>query len=247
MFDAALKVVTRKSRRRGEIFSWHQRVADEQSGRCAGRYTPTTGCRRRRALPGSAGRRVPDRYVYNPEDPLPTWAESISSSLRGTMRGMPGPFDQQDLERRKDCCLHDSMLRGMSSDRSDNAGAACGIVRAGHGFRRQDYDVHPNGRSISFPRESSGTVQGVDLEKPKLLTPGRCTISYRTLADQQRVQEGPPHPVDGYRQQLPLFDRNQPAAGWVGRGDAAAEQTIRHDFGTRRGHFAAGTAADKRG
>lgn len=180
----------------------------------------------------------PDRYVYDPENPVPTLGgnHSVGPYNPGLYEyAKPGPFDQRPNEKRRD-------VRVYTSDVIQHDMEVTGPVTlklfASSSARDTDFitkliDVYPDGRSINM---TEGVIRARFREnvwgKPKLMTPGQV---YEFTIDMQVTsnvfKKGHRLRVDIMSSNFPLWDRNlntgnNPATDTTIK---VAEQTIYHD------------------
>ncbi len=177
----------------------------------------------------------PDRYVYDPEDPVPTLGGNHSICWGDAFHVIqPGPFDQRPIERRQDVLSYttpaldrDTEVTGpivlhlyASTDAPDTDWTAKLV------------DVHPDGRAINL---TEGNIRARFRksvhELPELLEPGKV-YAYEIV-----VQPTSNVFLKGHRIRLeisssnfPLWDRN-PNTGHKPGQDAelrVARQTVFH-------------------
>jgi putative CocE/NonD family hydrolase len=188
--------------------------------------------------PEIPGRGKPDRYVYDPEDPVPTLGgnHSVGPYNPGLYEhAKPGPFDQRPNERRRDVLVYTS--EPLQHD-TEITGPVTLKLFASSSARDTDFiaklvDVYPDGRAINM---TEGVIRARFRENvwgsPKLMTPGKIyefTIDMQVTANvfkrRHRIR------VDLMSSNFPLWDRNlntgnDPATDTTIQ---VAEQTIYHD------------------
>ncbi len=180
----------------------------------------------------------PDRYTYEPDDPVPTTGgnHSVGPYNPGLYElAKPGPYDQRDVESRDDVLVyttapleHDLEVTGPVMARIFAATSAPDTD-----FVARLTDVYPDGRSMNI---TEGVIRARFRDgvwgAPKLLSPGEVveyTIDMHATSNVFRA---------GHRIRLqitssnfPLWDRNlntgeDPATGIDWR---PADQTVYHD------------------
>ncbi len=190
--------------------------------------------------PAPPGDEPPDRYTYDPEDPVPTLGgnHSIGPYNPGLYElALPGPFDQRPVERRDDVLVYTSAP--LAADLEVTGPVSVTLWAASSApdtdFVARLVDVYPDGRAINITegilrarfRES---VRG----EPRLLEPGQAlpfTIDLQATSNVFR--QGHRLRVDITSSSFPLWDRNLNTGAEPGEGVAGrpADQTILHDAG----------------
>jgi len=184
------------------------------------------------------GDQPPDRYVYDPDDPVPTVGGNHSVGLfweaaREVIR--PGPFDQRQVEARKDVLVYTT--EPLERDIEVTGPVVLKLHAASSApdtdFTAKLTDVYPDGRSINI---TEGIVRARfrerEWEHPKLLQPGAVygyTLDLQVTSNVFR----PSHRIrlDITSSSFPLWDRN-PNTGHEPGLDAEvekAQQTVYHD------------------
>jgi uncharacterized protein len=178
----------------------------------------------------------PDRYEYDPADPVPTLGgnNSLLTMMGGAeLRVVPGPLDQRPLERRDDVLLYTSEpLR----DDVEVTGPVEVVLYAASSARDTDWvirltDVYPDGRSIFL-------TEGI-LRARYRLGDERTEPLERNEVAEYRIRCYPTSNVfrRGHRIRLavtsssfPRFSRNLNTGEDVGTGTrtAVARQTVLH-------------------
>ena len=181
---------------------------------------------------------APDRYVYDPADPVPTTGgnHSIGPYNPGLYEhAMPGPFDQRAVEARPDVLVYTSDV--LERD-TEVTGPVTVRLFASSSALDTDFvarltDVYPDGRSINI---TEGVLRARFREdvwgEPKLLEPGNVyefaielQITSNVFVAGHRIR------VDITSSNFPLWDRNLNTGDDPGTGTEwlSAEQTIYHD------------------
>ena len=169
----------------------------------------------------------PDRYSYDPEDPVPTVGgpNSIIS---------PGPLDRRSIERRDDVLIYTSepLIRDI-----EVTGPVMMTLYASSSVPDTDFsaalvDVYPNGKAIIICEGIRRARFRESIENPTLIEPGRIYEYKIDLWETSNVFKA------GHRMRLevsssnfPRFDRNLNTGHQPGL-DAemrVADQTIYHD------------------
>jgi uncharacterized protein len=189
-----------------------------------------------RAEPGAGG--PSDRYLYDPEDPVPT-VGGVNSVLTMTQGAetpiLPGPRDQRVLERRDDvlCYTSDVLDRDL-----DVVGPVEVVLYAASSAKDTDFvvrisDVFPNGKAIFL---TEGIIRARyrsshDGDSVELLEPGevaeyriRCYPIANVFARGHRVR------LDVTSSSFPRFSRNLNTGEDVATGTRieVATQTVLH-------------------
>ena len=184
------------------------------------------------------GEEPPDRYDYDPNDPVPTLGgnHSIGSYNPGLYElAKPGPYDQRPVEARPDVLTWTSDI--LDED-TEVTGPVSLRLHASSSARDTDFvarltDVHPDGRSINL---TEGVIRARFRENvwgaPKLLEPGAV---YEFTVDLQVTSNVF---LRGHRIRLqvtssnfPLWDRNLNTGNDPATDTemTVAHQTLYHD------------------
>ena len=180
----------------------------------------------------------PDRYAYDPADPVPTvgGVSSVLTMTQGAQRPVrPGPLDQRELERRDDVVVYTSepLERDLTL-----VGPVEAVVYLASSARDTDVlvrlcDVHPDGRSIVL---TEGILRSryrlsEEGESVELLEPGepaehriRCYPLAACFRRGHRLR------VDVTSSSFPRFSRNLNTGEDVGTGTRmqVARQAVLH-------------------
>jgi putative CocE/NonD family hydrolase len=187
------------------------------------------------AAPGAES---PDRYLYDPADPVMTLGGNHSvgpynPGLYDVVK--PGPYDQRPLEARRDVLVYTSAA--LERD-TEVTGPVILKLYAASSARDTDFvakltDVYPDGRSLNI---TEGVIRARFREdvwgRPKLLEPGRV---YEYTLDLQVTSNvflaGHRIRLDIMSSNFPLWDRNLNTGNDPGADTTlqTAEQTICHD------------------
>jgi len=181
---------------------------------------------------------APDRYVYDPADPVPTTGgnHSIGPYNPGLYEhAMPGPFDQRAVEARPDVLVYTSDV--LERD-TEVTGPVTVRLFASSSALDTDFvarltDVYPDGRSINI---TEGVLRARFREdvwgEPKLLEPGNVyELAIELQITSNVFMAGHRIRVDITSSNFPLWDRNLNTGDDPGTGTEwlSAEQTIYHD------------------
>jgi putative CocE/NonD family hydrolase len=197
-----------------------------------------------RLSPEPPGEEPPDRYAYDPRDPVPTLGgnHSIGPYNPGLYEmARPGPFDQRPVEARPDVLVYTS--EPLEHD-TEVTGPVVATLYAASSARDTDFvarlcDVYPDGRSINI---TEGVIRARFREDvwgpPKLMAPGRV---YEFAIDLQATSNVflKSHRIrlDVTSSCFPLWDRNLNTGGDPGTDTdmQVAEQAIHHsgDYSSR--------------
>jgi len=184
---------------------------------------------------GRPGTEPPDRYVYDPADPVPTLGGSTCCGEDITPVPM-GPRDQRAAGWRPDVLVYTGAP--LAAD-LEVTGPIKVVLWAASTAPDTDFtaklvDVWPDGRALSV---TDGIVRaryrrGNGLADP--ITPGRVyEYTIDLIATSQVFKAGHRLRVDVASSNFPCFDRNPgngaPAATATEADFVVAEQTIRHD------------------
>ena len=180
----------------------------------------------------------PDRYTYDPDDPVPTLGgnHSVGPYNPGLYDlARPGPYDQASVERRQDVLVYTS--DALSQD-VEVTGPVRLTLFAASSARDTDFvaklvDVFPDGRAMNI---TEGVIRArfrnsVHAE-PVLLEPGHVTAFDIDMQVTSNVfRRGHRIRIDVTSSNFPLWDRNlntgsDPA---LDTEPAVAEQTVHHD------------------
>jgi len=170
------------------------------------------------------GEEPPDRYDYDPHDPVPT---------RGGNKLLPpsGSMDQREVEERRDVLVYTSEV--LPED-LEITGPLRAVIYAASSAKDTDFtvklvDVYLNGEAINI---NDGIIRARFREgrdRPSLLDPGRiyalavdlwCTSNVFLKGHRLRVEVSSSN--------FPRYDRNANLGGAAGE-PIAARQTIYHD------------------
>jgi putative CocE/NonD family hydrolase len=186
--------------------------------------------------PPSSGK--PDRYVYDPANPVPTIGgnHSVGPYNPGLYEhAKPGPYDQRQIEKRRDVLSYTS--EALKRD-TEVTGPVALKLFASSSARDTDFvakltDVHPDGRSINI---TEGVIRARFREnvwgKPKLLVPHQVyEFTIDMLVTSNVFRKGHRMRVDIMSSNFPLWDRNLNTGNDPGTDATVntAEQAIHHD------------------
>lgn len=184
-------------------------------------------------LPGDE---PPDRYTYDPTDPVPTLGGNHSICWGAAFHIIrPGPFDQRKIEARKDVLVYSTATLHVPLEVIGPVKITLYAVTdvPDTDWTAKLVDVHPDGRAINL---TEGIIRARFRESiykpPKLLEPGKV---YKYTIELQPTGNVflPGHRirVDVTSSNFPLWDRNPNTGHEQGR-DAevrVANQTVLHD------------------
>ncbi len=157
----------------------------------------------------------PDRYVYDPADPVPSRGGSVCCT--GNPDDQPGAFDQSDIEDRPDVLVYTSAP--MGPDGLEVTGPVRAVLYVVSSARDTDFtvkllDVLPDGRAINIVEGIQRARYRHGYERPALLEPGR---TYRIDIDLHATSYwfAPGHRirVEVSSSNFPRFDRNLNTGG----------------------------------
>ncbi len=188
--------------------------------------------------PTPPGEEEPDRYTYDPADPVPTRGgnHSIGPYNPGLYElAPPGPYDQRPIEARDDVLVYTS---DELAEDLEVTGPVTVTLYASSSAPDTDFvarlcDVHPDGRSINI---TEGVIRARFREgvwgAPTLMEPGQVyEFSLDLQATSNVFRRGHRLRLDVTSSCFPLWDRNlntgeDPATA---TRMAVARQTIHHD------------------
>ena len=181
---------------------------------------------------------TPDRYSYDPNDPVPTLGGQImaAEAFRPMMNTVSGPWDRKPVEARNDVLVY--TMEPLEVD-IEVTGPVSLTIYASSSAPDTDFtgtlvDVHPDGKAIIICEGILRARFRDSIESPTLIEPGKVyelTVDMWETSNMFKV---------GHRIRLevassnhPRFDRNlntgnHPATDTEMR---VAEQTIYHDSG----------------
>jgi putative CocE/NonD family hydrolase len=176
------------------------------------------------------GDEPPDRYVYDPKDPVPT---SGGTTLLG-LGDAAGACDQREVERREDVLVYTS--DPLTEDLEVTGPVVLSLFAATSApdtdFTAKLVDVYPGGRAYNV---ADGVVRArfrESLERPTLVTPGECTEYTVDMWSTAHVFL-PGHSIRlaVSSSDFPRYDRNPNTGSDFGidTGIESAQQTIFHD------------------
>jgi uncharacterized protein len=184
--------------------------------------------------PGPSER--PDRYDYDPDDPVPTLGgnNSLLTMMRGAELGVvPGPVDQVPLERRDDVLVYTS--DELPAD-VEVTGPIEVALYAASSARDTDWvvrltDVHPDGRSIFLAEGILRARYRLGLDRCEPLEPGEVAeYRIRCYPTSNLFRRGHRIRLDVTSSSFPRFSRNLNTGDDVATGvrAAVARQTVLH-------------------
>jgi len=178
----------------------------------------------------------PDRYTYDPENPVPTLGGNHSIIWRGLYDVIqPGPFDQRPTENRDDVLVYTSPP--LEQD-TEITGPVAVTLYAASSVPDTDFvarltDVYPDGRSMNL---TEGVIRGRFRESvwepPKLIEPNRIyEYTVNLQATSNVFKKGHRIRVQVTSSNFPLWDRNLNTGNTPGSDTEmrSAHQTIHHD------------------
>ena len=220
------------------------RWREPTTGRCTSaaeaRRTPTAG-RRPADLDEAGGASAPDRFRYDPNDPVPSLG---GNNCCGTPTPA-GPQDQRPVEGRRDVLVYTS---DVLQEEIEATGPVKVVLYASSDAVDTDFvaklvDVHPDGSSYNMAEGILRARYRESLTQPTLLKPGQV---YRFEIDLVGTSiaflRGHRIRVHVTSSHFPQFDRNPNTGAAFGTTAAVkvAEQTIYHDARASLAHRAAG-------
>lgn len=171
---------------------------------------------------------APDSFVYDPDDPVPSWGAQYQTLE------LSGPRDRAEIERRADVLVYTS--EALTRD-VEVTGPVTATIYASSSAPDTDFtatlvDVHPDGRAIILcegicrARFRSGTG------RPRLIEPGRPYEFHIDMWDTSNLfKAGHRIRLEVSSSNFPRYDRNLNTGGRIGYETEwrIAEQTVYHD------------------
>ncbi len=186
--------------------------------------------------PDAPGGEPPDRYAYDPANPLPTLGGNNSTwtlMKYAADQIFPGPLDQRPLERRDDvlCYTSEALERDL-----EVTGPLEAVLYAESSARDSDFtaklvDVYPDGRAIHLAEGIVRARHRQSLERIEFLEPNSVAEYHIELAPTSNVfKAGHRLRVEISSSNFPRFDRNLNTTDDVGYGTQwqIARQTVLH-------------------
>ncbi|MCZ6544490.1 MAG: CocE/NonD family hydrolase [Chloroflexi bacterium] len=175
-------------------------------------------------IEAARGSETPDRYLYNPDRPVPTEG---GATLQGGV-GLPGPRDQRAVEARDDVLCYTSAALNVPLTLAGPVEVSLWAVTDAPDtdFTAKLVDVHPDGRAVSL---SDGILRARfrdSFSEPSAVVPGEPTCYRIDLASTAyRFAEG-------HRVRLEISSSNFPrfAANPNTGGPLATEAKVRPAF-----------------
>lgn len=178
----------------------------------------------------------PDRYAYDPTDPVPTLGgnNSLLTMTRGSdVPVVPGPVDQRALEGRDDVLVYTGAELGEDVEVT---GPIEAVLYAASSARDTDWivrltDVHPDGRSIFLAEGIVRARYRAGDERTEPLEPGEVAeYRIRLYPTSNLFRRGHRIRVDVTSSSFPRFSRNLNTGEDVGTGTRieVARQTVLH-------------------
>lgn len=196
------------------------------------------------------GKEAPDRFRYDPNDPVPTWGGSYQ------MKDLGGPKDRRGIEERKDVLVYTTppLDRDVEVTGPVTATIWASSSAVDTDFTASLIDVYPDGRAILLTdgicrarfRKAADGWTPEDLRsgkapyerlyepgfKPEMLTPGTpAEFKIDLWSTSNLFRKGHRIRVEISSSNFPRYDRNLNTGGRVGfeAGGNPADQTVHHD------------------
>ena len=174
------------------------------------------------------GKEPPDRYNYDPDDPVPTLGGPVMRA------DLAGPRDRRFVERRDDMLVYTSEV--LSQDLEVMGPVAVTLYAASTApdtdFTATLVDVHRNETAVIICEGIRRARFRESLDRPTLIEPGRVYEYVIDLWDTSNVfKAGHRIRVEVSSSNFPRFDRNLNTGHQPGLDSEmrVAEQTIHHD------------------
>ena len=165
--------------------------------------------------PEAPGEEPPDRFVYDPADPVPSRGGSVCCT--GNPEDQPGAFDQSDIEEREDILVYTGDPVGDGG--LEIAGRLEARLYVSSSAPDTDFtvkllDVHPDGRAINIVEGIMRARYRDGYEEPVMMETGQI---YSVRVDLHSVAHrfAPGHRVriEVSSSNFPRFDRNLNTGG----------------------------------
>ncbi|TYB45688.1 CocE/NonD family hydrolase [Actinomadura chibensis] len=171
---------------------------------------------------------TPDRYRYDPENPVPSFGGRFQSSVPG------GPQDQRLIEQRPDVLVYTTPR--LATD-TEVTGPISVTLYASSSARDTDWtakitDVGPDGTSMLVRDGIQRARYRVSLERPSLIRPGKVyKYTIKLWPTSNVFKAGHRLRLEISSSNFPMYDRNPNTGAEFGTGDRTkpAAQTIYHD------------------
>lgn len=180
-------------------------------------------------MPSPARDEPPDRYVYDPEDPVPTLGGQIST--HGEIRGRK---DRSSVQSRKDILVYTSepLERDMEVTGPVDFKLYAASSAVDTDWTATLSDLHPDGQAIHVCEGIRGGRFRDSLETPKLIEPGKVYEYSISLWETSYVfKAGHRIRLEISSSNFPRFARNQNIGEPLGTSDkiVVAKQTVYHN------------------
>jgi putative CocE/NonD family hydrolase len=177
-----------------------------------------------------AGASSPDRFSYDPNDPVPSLG---GNNCCGTPTAA-GPHDQRPIEGRRDVLVYTSEIL---QDEIETTGPVKVVLYAASDAADTDFvaklvDVYPDGSSYNMAEGIVRARYRESLSNPTLLTPDRVyRLEIDLVGTSVAFLKGHRIRVHVTSSHFPQFDRNPNTGAKFGTTDQVrvAQQTIYHD------------------
>jgi putative CocE/NonD family hydrolase len=175
----------------------------------------------------------PDKFVYDPLNPVPTLGGNITASPAG-FGFARGPMDQSSLERRGDVlCYRTPPL----TENVEITGPLEIHIFASTSARDTDFtakfvDVYPDGRSQNLVDGIKRAKGLKSLASPEFITPGQVYEYVITMGPtSQMFFKGHRMRIDISSSNFPMYDRNMNTGNPIGEDATGvkADQTVYHE------------------
>ncbi|MFI0480942.1 CocE/NonD family hydrolase [Actinomadura sp. 9N215] len=171
---------------------------------------------------------TPDRYRYDPENPVPSFGGRFQSSVPG------GPQDQRVVEQRRDVLVYSTPP--LAKD-TEVTGPISVTLYASSSARDTDWtakltDVQPDGSSMLIRDGIQRARYRTSLERPSLIRPGKVyEYTIKLWPTSNLFKAGHRIRLEISSSNFPMFDRNPNTGGEFGADDETrvASQTVLHD------------------
>jgi uncharacterized protein len=176
------------------------------------------------------GASPPDRFRYDPDDPVPSLG---GNNCCGTPTPA-GPMDQRPIEARRDVLVYDS---DILSEELEATGPVKVVLFASSDAVDTDFvaklvDVHPDGSSYNMAEGILRARYRETLSQPKPLTPGQVyRLEIDLVGTSVAFRAGHRIRIHVTSSHFPQFDRNPNTGAAFGTTSEVrvAQQTIYHD------------------
>ena len=176
------------------------------------------------------GDEPPDRYTYDPNDPVPT----LGGQIMAIQMTVSGPWDRRPVEKREDVLVYTTEPLSEDVEVTGPVSLHLSVESSAMDtdFTGTLIDVHPDGKAIIICEGLLRCRFRDSIEEPTLMIPGQTYDLTVDMWETSNVfKKGHQIRLEVSSSNFPRFDRNLNTGNQLGMDDkmAIAEQTIFHD------------------